>query len=394
MKRLLIEGWRGVDHSLALVNQCQILALASRGDVDLLHIDLPFAFRRWNTIDNDPGFAPPEQALIASLPPPAPASGRIDAAYRISSPLRGRDPSRRPAVDRSIVFAVTEGGFGPHSFASVADRNALLDRSDEIIVTPSEWSWNRIVEHGFPSSRVRVVPHGVETRHFRPRSPDEKARLRAARGLRPDEIVFVSIGAPLWNKGIDLLLEAFAILRLRGLPVRLLVKDQRALYGRTLEALLDQLAIHNRRLAEPAVRDAITVVDGRLSADGVASLLATADCYVSPYRAEGFNLPVLEAIACGVPVIATEGGATDDYCDDAVAIGIPGRFGRRRDEAGALAAFIEPSFEALVAAMARMAGPGWSPDDDARRRVLARHRWDRAAERLMRLAFEDVALDA
>ena len=37
------------------------------------------------------------------------------------------------------------------------------------------------------------------------------------------------------------------------------------------------------------------------------------DCYVSPYRAEGFNLTPLEAAASGTPIIVTKGGSTDDY---------------------------------------------------------------------------------
>tara|TARA_B100000965_G_C19017406_1_gene509470 strand:+ start:55 stop:294 length:240 start_codon:yes stop_codon:yes gene_type:complete len=37
------------------------------------------------------------------------------------------------------------------------------------------------------------------------------------------------------------------------------------------------------------------------------------DCYVSPYRAEGFNLTPLEAAASGIPIIVTKGGSTDDY---------------------------------------------------------------------------------
>ena len=41
--------------------------------------------------------------------------------------------------------------------------------------------------------------------------------------------------------------------------------------------------------------------------------MACADVYVSPYKAEGFNLPVLESMALGVPVIVTSGGPTDDF---------------------------------------------------------------------------------
>ena len=43
------------------------------------------------------------------------------------------------------------------------------------------------------------------------------------------------------------------------------------------------------------------------------------DCYLSPYIAEGFNMPVMEAAACGLPVIVSKGGATDDFTNDTFA---------------------------------------------------------------------------
>ena len=46
------------------------------------------------------------------------------------------------------------------------------------------------------------------------------------------------------------------------------------------------------------------------------------DCYVSPYRAEGFNLTPLEAAACGTPIIVTKGGSTDDYFDEKLGLQI------------------------------------------------------------------------
>jgi glycosyltransferase involved in cell wall biosynthesis len=54
----------------------------------------------------------------------------------------------------------------------------------------------------------------------------------------------------------------------------------------------------------------------------IASMMQAADAYVSPYTAEGFNLPVLEAAACGLPVICTRGGSTDDFVSDDFALRI------------------------------------------------------------------------
>jgi len=57
----------------------------------------------------------------------------------------------------------------------------------------------------------------------------------------------------------------------------------------------------------------------------MAMLYRVADAYVTPYRGEGFNMPVLEAAASGVPVICTAGGSTDDFVDDSFALKIRSR---------------------------------------------------------------------
>jgi glycosyltransferase involved in cell wall biosynthesis len=51
-----------------------------------------------------------------------------------------------------------------------------------------------------------------------------------------------------------------------------------------------------------------------LAESDMPGLFTACDCLVHPYRGEGFGLPVLEAMACKVPVIVTAGGATDDFC--------------------------------------------------------------------------------
>jgi len=61
----------------------------------------------------------------------------------------------------------------------------------------------------------------------------------------------------------------------------------------------------------------MTYTGGTYSSGKMADLYRAADVYAAPYRAEGFNLPVLEAAACGVPVICTSGGPTDDFIDPA-----------------------------------------------------------------------------
>src|SRR5579859_6258060 len=58
--------------------------------------------------------------------------------------------------------------------------------------------------------------------------------------------------------------------------------------------------------------------DADLPLHQMAGLYTAADCLVQPYRGEGFCLPAVEAMACGIPVVVPTGGPTDDFVDESV----------------------------------------------------------------------------
>ena len=60
----------------------------------------------------------------------------------------------------------------------------------------------------------------------------------------------------------------------------------------------------------------IIVISENLNFDQLRNIYSITDCYVSPYKAEGFNLTPLEAAACGTQIAVTNGGSTDDYFND------------------------------------------------------------------------------
>ena len=310
----------------------------------------------------------------------------MDAVYRICSPFRAGPPF---GSARSVTFLAVELGLSAGLFASASDQRQLMGSGDPI-VTPSTWSGGRLAENGIATERISVVPHGVDTGRFRPLRPEHRGAMRARVGVAEDETLFVNIAAPYWHKGTDLLLKAFAALRLKGLRVRLFVKDQRALYGRTLDDVIRELGRTDGRLLDERVVAGLTVFPHNLSPDEIAALIGIADCYVSPYRAEGFNLPVLEAIACGVPSIVTAGGATDDFCAEGVAIRLSARLLRKRERDGSISAFLEPDGDMLVDAMAQVASgarPQAARFESARCGALERCDWGRAADALVRVVF-------
>lgn len=384
-KTLCIEGWRGVSHSIALVNQHQLLAMLRTPGLRLRHRDLPFFLPHWNAKTMPAGFSAEEQAQIDAIP--APAEGeRIDTVLRISSPFR----SHIAPGQKTLTFMVTECGLLPECFDTPDPVLADFTRGANRIVTPSRWSRDRLVDYGLDAAGILVVPHGVKADTFRPLTPVERAVTRQALGIGPDEVLFVNIGVATWNKGLDLLVTAFARVRQRHANARLLIKDHQSLYGIGADRILAQVGRQYPGLIDDRVLAGISLVSGSLDQAQIRALYGVADAYVSPYRAEGFNLPVLEAMACGAPVLVTEGGATDDFCPPALATRLPARPGTAADEPTANGRFLVPDVDALTEHLAHLAAAGPRGDpapaaETARRQLVDRFGWDSVTQELLAL---------
>jgi glycosyltransferase involved in cell wall biosynthesis len=322
LKKFLIEGWRGVNHSFAMVNQHQILALARLGEFDIYHKDIPFFMSHWDEKLNGAGFDKDSAALIAGLSD-LPV-GSADAIYRITAPIR-------PTVNKGameITFIVTELGLDLASFSSSSSSPGTFTEDGNIVVTPSRWSRDRLLDYGFDERSVRVIGHGVDTIAFNPLTAEERRFNRTNLGIPPDTTVFLNVGAPIWNKGGDLLVEAFARVHRRHPGTRLILKDARQLYGLSAEETVRQVGVRHPELITDELVSSISLIQGNMTQAELRLLYGLSDWYVSPYRAEGFNLPVLEALACGRPVIITSGGATDDFCHGPAVRRIPSTFHR------------------------------------------------------------------
>lgn len=378
---LLIEGWRGINHSYALVNQYQMRELLRQDHFQLYAQDLPFINRQWNRLQNGSDFPQTDQSLIDAVPPPG--DRPIDYVYRISAPVRGGD---RDDTRDTITFMAAEIGLPLSNFAPGSDGFSFFCRDRNLIVTPSQWSRDRIVEFGFPAEKVMVVPHAADTALFTPLAAEERASRRALLGIAPDETVFANVGGAFWNKGLDLLLIAFTQLRQSQKRIRLILKDQRDLYGRTVETVMEEVARSGRARFDAETLAAISVIPGHLTRPQLRDLYAIADAYVSPYRAEGFNLPVLEAIACHTPVIVTAGGATDDFCPDGLSLKIGGRPAILDGfESNAPGRYIEPDVDSLIDAMRTICTgvTALLPQQDGiRAGILQRFSWHRAATQI------------
>ncbi|HEY4027872.1 MAG TPA: glycosyltransferase family 4 protein [Candidatus Dormibacteraeota bacterium] len=155
------------------------------------------------------------------------------------------------------------------------------------LLTVSAAARDEIVrEMGVSAASIAVVPNGVDAAQFRPMP--ERRRT-------PGRIVATaSADVPL--KGLDPLLRAFAILRARR-PAELVVIGRPRPDGPTPK-LLDELGLH----------DSVRFVSG-IPDEELIAIYAEAEVAVVPSLYEGFSLPAVEAMACGLPLVATTAGA-------------------------------------------------------------------------------------
>jgi glycosyltransferase involved in cell wall biosynthesis len=165
---------------------------------------------------------------------------------------------------------------------------------------------------GVDPARIRVV-HEAAAPGFSPRARDGLARLAERFGFDPDPrrpyALFVGTLEP--RKNLPLLLEAFAELR-RHVDAQLLVVGARGWLDEPI------FAAHARTGVGNAARFL-----GSLGEEDLAVLYSHAGVFVLPSLYEGFGLPVLEAMACGAPVVCSNAGPLPEVAGDAAVLLTP-----------------------------------------------------------------------
>ena len=212
---------------------------------------------------------------------------------------------QRPAQGKLVVIQPWEFGSLPQAWVEQA-KNV-----DEFWV-PTNYVRNVYTESGIAADKVQIVPNGIDPERFH---PDARPRNIAT----DKAFKFLFVGGTIPRKGTDILLDAFLKAFTASDDVALIIKD---FGGNTFykgQTLGHRVAEYQRRPNAPQ----IIYLDTELAPEELPGLYTACDCLVHPYRGEGFGLPVLEAMACGLPVVVTAGGATDDFATDEFAYRVP-----------------------------------------------------------------------
>jgi len=163
------------------------------------------------------------------------------------------------------------------------------------IITVSEFTKKDIAkEFSLDENKFRVVHNGVNNEFFYPKQ----------NGPRPENSLIVTNSADMPLKGLNFLLEAVAEIRKKQ-PIKLTVIGQPKKNG-IIENLVVKLGLSD-----------IVHFTGRIANEEFADYYAKSTIAVVPSLYEGFGIPAAEAMACGVPLISTSGGALPEVVGDA-----------------------------------------------------------------------------
>jgi len=244
-----------------------------------------------------------------------------------------------------------------HKFRTLASFNLFvassLDKAEAIAAVSRVVADETMRGFGIPSSRIHLVPNGVDDFFFE--NNDPSSLLPA--GVPENYILYAGTLEP--RKGVDVLLAAWE--RVADAPALVLCGDR----GWGQQKVRRRIESHGSRI----------VRTGFVDRGVLRALMRQARLFVYPSRYEGFGLPPLEAMACGVPVVATRAGALPEVLGDAAVL-------VERDNAADLAV-----------AMSRLLS------DHAMRSELivrgreraSRFRWQQSAELMTELLFQAAA---
>jgi len=282
MKKVEIIGKFFDNHSLAIINRKLAIGLAEIEGIEVFV----------NALDNyDPQYNVSSTDLKALKKLIRPVDTEPDIQIRHSYPPIWR----WPVSDKTKVFQIQPWEYRKVPFEWQYKFETFVDK----VITPSSWTANIFADAGLRPDKIAVIPNGYDTKHFNTKNRKEN-----------EKYTFVYVGNAQWRKGLNILLQAWSSEFKKHENVKLIIKDNPAIYGDY--KIVPQIV----KLQYDTGCAEIEYVDKQLSEIDMSRLYKSSHTVVHPYRGEGFGMHIQEAMACGCFPLVTGDGPTDEFVKD------------------------------------------------------------------------------
>jgi len=168
-----------------------------------------------------------------------------------------------------------------------------LERSQRLI-TDAQCSAQKAVDLGFPYEKICIFPWGVDLQHFSPANARRAGfSWREIMGWK-DKLVLLCLRSWEPNYGVDVLLAAFEKAAAENPDLRLILLNDGRLHDKFMESL------------EGENLEGKVFIGGRVTNEDLVKYYGAADVYVTPSHIDGSSVSLMEALACGLPTIASD----------------------------------------------------------------------------------------
>jgi len=254
------------------------------------------------------------------------------------------------------LFRNVAGFISPVNKVVLSVERKVIEKGSKKIIAVSEGVKMEILEnYNVPEDKIVVIPNGVDLDEFKP-DKVKRRKIREMHGIADDEIVLMFSGYEFRRKGLEYIIKALPQVKD---DVKLLVvgKDNPEPYKK----LASKLGVSNKIIFAGFVPD-------------ISEYYAASDIFVFPTSYEAFSLATLEAVASGLPILATKVNGTEELIMD----GYNGFYIKKEpnDIAEKINLFIES--DSLRKQMSRNA-----------RKTAEKYSWDKIAKRTVKV-FEEV----
>jgi len=287
-----IVSWAGVNHSYSIIAETYIKGLMMNSGLDFSFTEAVYHNKEWKRSN---------VSIFDKMKKPT-EDEKFDITIRFVYPYNLKSDNNSKCT---VVFMTSE-------FNYLSEFQDPYDVCDNVwIMTPSEYSKRCIVASGFNANKIFVIPHSYEYNDC----PYTKIQLRDKYKIPRNNFVYFHNSSLTGNKNVSAIIEGFENVYKADTNVTLLIKGLDKTYNsnRKIDEIIQLLSLKTQITC---IKN-IMYIGADLEESQVVELYTVSDCYLSPFLAEGFNLPVLEALCHGLSIICTQGGPPDEFAKDA-----------------------------------------------------------------------------